>query len=170
MPLEDSELCLPVAGTSEEIYKILRQSSVDKQHMNCDDTYTYHMYRPYCVDGLMVFTIGNNAQRNPAVEDDVVAVMVGGVVEAPVAQGAGGEPTPGMPVFCSWNPALAGGARAYLTTDPNDNYIQCCWGVIIDDQYPIHYGETPLTGTYATLHSVKILQPTCADIAAESGR
>ena len=88
-------------GESEEIYKILRQSSVDKQHMECDDTFTYHMYRPYCVDGLPIFTIGNhNVGVNPAAEGDIVSVMVGGVVEAPVQ---GDTLTPGTTVYAAWD-------------------------------------------------------------------
>jgi len=141
-------------GTSEEIYKILRQSSVDKQHMECDATYTYHMYRPYCVDGLPIFTIGNhNVGVNPAVEGDIVSVMVGGVVEAPVQ---GDTITPGTTVYFAWD-----GTTPYLTTDESDSDVVCCWGIIIDNQYPIHYGEHVLTGANATLCSVRMVKPAC---------
>lgn len=141
-------------GASEEIYKILRQSSVDKQHMECDDTFTYYMYRPYCVDGLPIFTIGNhNVAVNPAVVGDIVSVMVGGVVEAPVQ---GTNPTPGDTVYFAWD-----GTTPYLTTDESDSDVVCCWGILIDNQHPIHYGEAVLAGDYAALYNVRMLKPAC---------
>lgn len=144
-------------GTSEEIYKILRQSSVDKQHMEVDDTYTYYMYRPYCVDGLPIFTIGNhNVGVNPAVAGDIMSVMVGGVVEAPVQ---GDNPQPGDTVYAAWD-----GTTPYLTTDESDSDVECCWGIVIDNQYPLHYGEAVLIDAYATLCNVRMIKPACNTI------
>lgn len=148
-------------GEMEEIYKILRQSSVDKQHMICDDTYTYYMYRPYCVDNLPIFTIGNNSQRNPAQEGDIVAVMIGGVIEGPIEQGQAAAIAPGQTVYVAWD-----GTNPYLTTDESDTSIVCCWGIVIDDQRPIYYGQgrANLPDGYDDLYSIKMIKPACASI------
>lgn len=144
-------------GTSEEIYKILRQSSVDKQHMIADETYTYYHYRPYCHGGLPVFIIGShNVGVNPAVVGDILSVMVGGVIEAPVQ---GDNIVLGDTVYAAWD-----GTTPYLTTDETDTDVECCWGIIIDDQRPIHYGEAVLNSPYDILHSVRMIKPACASI------
>jgi len=147
-------------GTFEEVYKILRQSSVDKQHIIIGETFTYHMYRPYCHGNLPIFTIGNNQQNNPAAVGDIVAVMTGGVVEAPV-DSVEGTVGLGETVYFAWD-----GTNPYLTTDQNDTSIVCCWGIIIDDQRPIYYGQAraDLPEGYTNLYSVKMIQPSCGSI------
>ena len=155
-------------GMTEEIYKIQRQSSVDKQHIIIGETFTYYMYRPYCHGNLPIFTIGNNQQNNPAAVGDTVAVMTGGVIEGPVQLGVVAQTALGDTVYMAWD-----GTTPYLTVDPSDTDIVCCWGIIIDDQRPIYYGTVrpsipvPIeeeNEPYSLLQSIKMIQPACGSI------
>lgn len=143
-------------GAAEELYKILRKSEAWNQHIIASDTYTFQMYRPYCHGGLPIFTIGNHQHRNPAETADIISVMTAGVIEGPVQ---GDDPSLGDTVYFAHD-----GTDPYLTVDQNDSDAVCCWGIIIDDQRPIHYGETPLVGDDADLYSIRMIPPTCGDI------
>jgi len=144
-------------GSAEELYKILRQSSVGKQHVIAGaDAAAFQMYRPYCHGNLPIFTIGNHAHRNPAVDGDVVSAIVEGVIEGPVQ---GENITLGDTVYAAHD-----GTNPYLTTDISDTSIVCCWGIIIDDQRPIHYGETVLAGDYENLYSIRMIMPSCGSL------
>jgi len=147
------------SGGSEEIYKILRKSEVGNQHITVpDDGRVYPHYRPICHGNLPMFTIGSATHDNPSPVDDIMSVMTLGVIEGPVQ---GTAPALGETVYCAYTD-LEGW---YLTTDETDSDIECCWGIIIDNQAPIHYGETVLTGDYALLYNVRIIPPACGDIS-----
>lgn len=159
MPEEE---CTYDDGSFEEIYKILRQSEVGNQHMTIDATYTYFVYRPAYSDNLPRFIVGSNRVGvTQCVVDDIVQTMTEGVIEAPVE---GDNITPGDTVYVAYDATRAVPEYWYLTTDNTDGNIVSCYGLIVDDQAPIHYGESPLTGTYATLHSVRLVGPACASI------
>lgn len=144
-------------GSAEELYKILRQSSAWKQHV-ITPALTFQMYRPYCHGSLPIFTIGNHMHRNPGQLGDVVSVMVAGVIEGPVQ---GDDIALGDVVYAAHD-----GTDPYLTTDSDDSNVVCCWGIIIDDQRPIAYGEAVLTGTHENLWSIRMLPPSCTYLSA----
>ena len=147
-------------GSEEELYKILGKSEVGNQHVIAGALFEYQIYRPYCHGGLPVFIIGNHAQRNPAVLGDVLSAMVMGVIEGPV-EGVG--IALGDTVYAAWD-----GTDPYLTTDASDSNVVCCWGIIIDDQRPIGYGEAVLVGTHENLWSIRMVGPSCSSIAGDS--
>lgn len=145
-------------GTFEEVYKILRQSEVGNQHMTVDETYTYNVYRPAYNGGLPRFIVGSNRVGvNLCVAGDIVQTMTEGVIEAPVE---GDKPTPGDVVYVAYDATRVIPDYWYLTTDNTDINIVGCYGILVDNQYPIHYGET-LTGTYADLYNVRLVGPAC---------
>ena len=161
--MPDAEAYVPAdfykPGSTEELYKILRHSEVGNQHVIAgEDAAAFQMYRPYCHGNLPIFTKGNHAQRNPAVAGDVVAAMVSGVIEGPVE---GDNITLGDTVYAAHD-----GTDPYLTTDSSDTNVVCCWGIIIDDQRPIHYGEAELVGDYENLYSVRMIMPSCGNLDA----
>lgn len=156
------------AGESEELYKILRESEVDCQNVIAPEEYTLRVYRPCCHGNLPMFIKGNNAQRDPAVTGDVLSAMTGGVIEGPV-QGTVLDAL-GTTVYVAY-----ADDEWYLTVDEDDTNIVCCFGIIIDDQRPIHYGDVR-TGPppywltpeeeeeYANLYSIRIIGPSCSSI------
>lgn len=143
-------------GSAEELYKILRQSSAWKQHIIAPEDGWQH-YRPYCHGGLPVFTIGSHEQRNPAETGDTISVMVAGVIEGPVQLGSFDTVALGDVVYAAHD-----GTNPYLTKDGDDSNVVCCWGVIIDDQNPMHFGEAVLAGNYENLYSIRMLPPACS--------
>lgn len=143
-------------GSAEELYKILRQSSAWKQHIIAPEDGWQH-YRPYCHGGLPVFLIGSHEQRNPAEAGDIIAVMVAGVIEGPVQLGLHADVNLGDPVYAAHD-----GTDPYLTLDASDSNVVCCWGIIIDDQRPIHYEEAVLGEGYENLYSIRMIPPACS--------
>ncbi len=157
--------CVYEDGTFEELYKILRQSEVGDQHMEIDDVRTYFVYRPAYSDNLPRFIVGSHrVGTTVCVVDDVVQSMVEGVIEAPVE---GDNIAEGDTVYVAYDATRAVPEYWYLTTNAADGNIVGCYGLIVDDQYPIHYGET-LVGSDATLHSVRLVGPACATLDART--
>ena len=157
--------CTYTDGTFEEVWKILRQSEVDDQHMEIDLAHTFFVYRPAYSDGLPRFIVGShNVGVTLCAEGDIVQTMVGGVIEGPVEAGTAGAVVPGATVYVAYDATRAMPEYWYLTTDATDGNIVGCYGIIVDDQYPIHYGESPLTGSDATLHSIRLVGPACGTI------
>lgn len=154
--------CTYEDGTFEEVWKVLRQSEVGDQHMEIDDAYTYFVYRPAFSDGLPRFIVGsNNVGVTLCVVEDIVQTMVEGVIEGPVE---GDNIVAGNVVYVAYDATRAMPEYWYLTTDNADGNIVGCYGIIVDDQYPIHYGESPLTGTDAILHSIRLVGPACSTL------
>jgi hypothetical protein len=148
-------------GTFEEIYKILRQSVVGNQHMTIDELYTYFVYRPAFSDGLPRFIVGSNSVGvTTCVAGDITQTMTEGVIEAPVE---GDDIAEGDTVYVAYDATRAIPEYWYLTTDAADGNIVGCYGLIVDNQYPIHYGET-LVGDYADLYNVRLVGPACTTI------
>lgn len=148
-------------GTFEEVYKILRQSEVGNQHMTIDETYTYFVYRPAFSDGLPRFIVGSNRVGvTTCVAADIVQTMVEGELEAPVE---GDNITEGDTVYVAYDATRTIPEYWYLTTDNTDVNIVGCYGLIVDNQYPIHYGET-LVGDYAALYNVRLVGPACSTL------